>query len=897
MRLQRLRVTELRQFRQPFELSGLDPGLNLFTGPNESGKSTLVRAIRAAFVERHRSTSVEDLRPYGDSAATPSIELDFMIDGELHRLSKSFLQKKRCELLIGATGARRLEGVEAEDHLAERLGYQFAQKGGTRLDLLGVPGLLWIEQGSAQHLREAVQWASAHLRGALEGASATDDATGDLAATGGDAVIEAVRQRRDDLLTKAGKPRHAYQAAGEAVDELDRQITDLEAQIQTYRHQVDRLAQLRETHATDESTTPWAALRTEQAKAEEALSAVKTLGAELTRERDNLQQRNGLRELLIDRLQRHAADKQALIQREQALTATVQKHDGLQERTRAFQLERDQAQQRLSAARAACTLARQEESRRVLSRQRTEAQERGQELLAKLTQARAQEERAAALRREATLLRIEPTDLARLREQHQGLLKLAIEQQAVATRLRFELMPGATLALGAEALAGGGERLLLEPTTLAIPGVGELQISPGGSDLAELVQRRAELEQAHRALLQRLGLPDMAAAEARAQSHAGAVADAASAVKAVELLAPKGLAALQAELDQVQAREREAAAGLEQLALLLAPVVASAPESNLPTALTLAEAELALEAAQAQADAIGAQLQAAQAALTAVVGQRQDAQRERDVLGQALQDPALLADIAAWQRDLAESQVQTTALQARIAELEARLQQARPEILAQDVERLRRSADAALETQRARALEIRGLEAELASAGRSGLEEQLALRQAEQVLARRRLEELRRQAVAADYLLERLLSRRQALTRRLQAPLQRHLDRYLQLMLPQGRLEVSEDLAPGALVRPGSRGPESVDVDTLSFGAREQMGVISRLAYADLLKEAGRPTLIILDDALVHSDAQRLAQMKRAIFDASQRHQVLVFTCHPQAWRDLGVTPRTLEAR
>jgi hypothetical protein len=33
------------------------------------------------------------------------------------------------------------------------------------------------------------------------------------------------------------------------------------------------------------------------------------------------------------------------------------------------------------------------------------------------------------------------------------------------------------------------------------------------------------------------------------------------------------------------------------------------------------------------------------------------------------------------------------------------------------------------------------------------------------------------------------------------------------------------------------------------------MGVISRLAYADLLKEAGRPTLIILDDALVHSDA------------------------------------------
>ena len=72
------------------------------------------------------------------------------------------------------------------------------------------------------------------------------------------------------------------------------------------------------------------------------------------------------------------------------------------------------------------------------------------------------------------------------------------------------------------------------------------------------------------------------------------------------------------------------------------------------------------------------------------------------------------------------------------------------------------------------------------------------------------------------------------------------------------------------------------------------MGVISRLAYADLLKEAGRPTLIILDDALVHSDDQRLEQMKRVLFDAAQRHQVLLFTCHPAAWRDMGAVPRTI---
>jgi len=82
----------------------------------------------------------------------------------------------------------------------------------------------------------------------------------------------------------------------------------------------------------------------------------------------------------------------------------------------------------------------------------------------------------------------------------------------------------------------------------------------------------------------------------------------------------------------------------------------------------------------------------------------------------------------------------------------------------------------------------------------------------------------------------------------------------------------------------------------MSFGAREQMGVISRLAYADLLKEGGRPTLIIMDDALVHSDPQRLEQMQRVVFDASQRHQILVFTCHPANWRSIGADPVSISA-
>ena len=46
----------------------------------------------------------------------------------------------------------------------------------------------------------------------------------------------------------------------------------------------------------------------------------------------------------------------------------------------------------------------------------------------------------------------------------------------------------------------------------------------------------------------------------------------------------------------------------------------------------------------------------------------------------------------------------------------------------------------------------------------------------------------------------------------------------------------------------------------------------------------------------VHSDTDRLEDMKRILFDASNRHQILLFTCHPEKWRDLGVVPRDIKA-
>jgi uncharacterized protein YhaN len=158
----------------------------------------------------------------------------------------------------------------------------------------------------------------------------------------------------------------------------------------------------------------------------------------------------------------------------------------------------------------------------------------------------------------------------------------------------------------------------------------------------------------------------------------------------------------------------------------------------------------------------------------------------------------------------------------------------------------------------------------------------------------RRCTELNRRAQALNHLLKRLNEKRSELARRLRAPLQKNLNHYLQILFPGASIEVGEDLSPGRITRVGTTGAESGEFDELSVGTREQMGVVARVAYADLLQDAGKPTLLILDDALVNTDQERLGQMKRVLYDAAARHQILIFSCHPRAWQDLGVAARSL---
>jgi DNA repair exonuclease SbcCD ATPase subunit len=123
-----LKSIELEQFRQHGEataIEGLERGLCIIAGNNEAGKSTLLLAIRAALFDRYKSSVGEQFRPYG-TKVSPRVAITFELGGIEYRLNKVFSRKRDGSASLEYTsGSRthRLEGTEAEDYLAELLGF------------------------------------------------------------------------------------------------------------------------------------------------------------------------------------------------------------------------------------------------------------------------------------------------------------------------------------------------------------------------------------------------------------------------------------------------------------------------------------------------------------------------------------------------------------------------------------------------------------------------------------------------------------------------------------------------------------------------------------------------------------------------------------------------------
>ena len=69
------------------------------------------------------------------------------------------------------------------------------------------------------------------------------------------------------------------------------------------------------------------------------------------------------------------------------------------------------------------------------------------------------------------------------------------------------------------------------------------------------------------------------------------------------------------------------------------------------------------------------------------------------------------------------------------------------------------------------------------------------------------------------------------------------------------------------------------DVPFLSQGAADQLYLAVRLAICDMVLPRDRACPVLLDDALVNFDDERMAAALDYLLELSERRQVLLFTC------------------
>jgi hypothetical protein len=150
---------------------------------------------------------------------------------------------------------------------------------------------------------------------------------------------------------------------------------------------------------------------------------------------------------------------------------------------------------------------------------------------------------------------------------------------------------------------------------------------------------------------------------------------------------------------------------------------------------------------------------------------------------------------------------------------------------------------------------------------------------------RHRYERLEARAHAAELLHARFGVRRQESRLRYQAPLSERIEEFGRIVFgPDFEVQMGDDLE----VMERTLGGVNLHVDHLSAGAREQLGLLSRLACAVIVSPNGGGAPVIIDDALGWSDPDRLSRMGAAIAAAGRQCQIIILTCTPGRYAHVG---------
>ena len=181
-------------------------------------------------------------------------------------------------------------------------------------------------------------------------------------------------------------------------------------------------------------------------------------------------------------------------------------------------------------------------------------------------------------------------------------------------------------------------------------------------------------------------------------------------------------------------------------------------------------------------------------------------------------------------------------------------------------------------------VKVHELRTKLSLLGEEGLATQLDIAKSELAHLAVTHEQLEARAAAAKLLFDTFARRRAEAYHRYVAPFREGIESLGRLVFGTSLgVELADDLSIARRTLDGV----TLDFAELSTGAKEQLGIISRLACASIVAtDGGAP--VIFDDALGWSDPRKLERMGAAISKAGRSCQIIVLTCTPGRYASVG---------
>lgn len=860
MKLHRLILTNYRGISHR-DIEFPDHGVVVVCGANEIGKSSMIEALDLLLEARDRSTKkeVKQVKPtHSDVGSEVSAEISCGPYRFVYR--KRFHKKCETELTVIRPCREQLTGDEAH----ERVRAMLAET---------VDSDLW----HAQRVLQSASTAAVDLSGCDALSRALDVAAGDSGGLCGTEplLIERIDAEYGRYFTPTGRPTGEWAAAIARLADAEAAVAECAAAVaevdeRVARHavltqQVADLSQQRiaagpRVAAAQEAADNVAALTAQQREAQlvadAAVATATAAGGAHTARRQLLAE--------IDTRAEAVAETQA--QAEEAAAAQAAAHAEAEASDAALhQATEALAELHRRADSARCTvdrLADREEADRLTARlARIDAIERDRERIgAELT---------TIAVTEPVLRRIEDAAAAVDRTGDQlALTSAAIELTAAAD---IQLIVG-----GRQVSLPAGQSWTTTaagPTEVTVPGVLTARVTPGANTLDVHAKHAAAQEELVAALA------------------AGEVADLDAARSA----------------DQ---RRRELQSTRDQLGATLAGLCGEERIEELRSRLTQLRAAHPAETSAAPVD-IGA----ARAELTAVLQAREDASTEYEARRQAAATAAtalaelstratVLQNTLATQRaelnaaagrltaerasagdaelaasaDTARSAAQ--AAQQRVTEVAEALAAAAPDAVASELADATKEADSLRERYEGAARALREITIELSVFGSEGRQGKLDAAQTEREHAASEHTQVGGRARAAQLLRSVMTRHRDTTRRRYVEPYRAELQRLGRPVFgPSFEVDIDSDLC----IRSRTLNGITVPYESLSGGAKEQLGILARLAGAALVaKEDAVP--VVVDDALGFTDPDRLTKMGE-LFDTVGTHgQVIVLTCSPDRY-------------